>query len=147
MRAPSLRGFDGRPSFTHPTLGSGPGGIPMSAPGEEVSCHAAVIRGAEGTIGERNRSRLSRLEDRKPCVRMKFMKHIPQSMQEVPGDEDVRHPYSGQCNQGKAEYCSRFNPPGLLTSEIHGERKIKAGDHDQVHHVEDLFELRRQQGL
>jgi hypothetical protein len=27
--------------------------------------------------------------------------------------------------------CSRFNPPGLLTSEIHGERKIKAGDHGQ----------------
>jgi hypothetical protein len=26
----------------------------MSSPGEEVSCHAAVIRGAEGTIGERN---------------------------------------------------------------------------------------------
>jgi hypothetical protein len=32
---------------------------------------------------------------------------------------------------GKAEDCSRFNPPGLLTSEIHGERKIKAGDHGQ----------------
>jgi hypothetical protein len=40
----------------------------MSAPGEEVSCHAGVIRGAEGTIGERNRSRLSRREDRKSCV-------------------------------------------------------------------------------
>ena len=95
----------------------------MSAPGEEVSCHAEVIRGAEGTIGERNCSRLSRLEDRKSCVRMKLMNHIPQSMQEVPGDKGVRQPYSCQCNQGKAEDCSRFNPPSLLTSEIHGERK------------------------
>jgi hypothetical protein len=49
--------------------------------------------------------------------------------------------------KGKAEECGRFNPPGLLTSEIHGERKIKAGDHGQVHRVEDLFDLRRQQGL
>jgi hypothetical protein len=57
-------------------LGSSPSGIPMSAPGEEVSCHAEVIRGAEGTIGERNRSRLSRLEDRKSCVRMKLMNHL-----------------------------------------------------------------------
>jgi hypothetical protein len=48
----------------------------MSAPGEEVSRHAGVIRGAEDTIGERNRSRLSRLEDRKSCVRMKLMDHI-----------------------------------------------------------------------
>jgi hypothetical protein len=29
----------------------------MSAPGEEVSCHAGDIRGAEGTIRERNRGR------------------------------------------------------------------------------------------
>jgi hypothetical protein len=46
-----------------------------------------------------------------------------------------------------AALSSRFDPPGLLTSEIRGERKIKAGDHDQVHRVEDLFELWRQQGL
>jgi hypothetical protein len=85
----------------------------MSALGEEVSCHAGVIRGAEGTIGERNRSRLSRLEDGKSCVRMKLMNHIPQPVQEVPGDEGVRQPYSCQCNQGKAEDCSRFNSPGL----------------------------------
>jgi hypothetical protein len=119
----------------------------MSAPGEEVSCHAGVIRGTEGTIRERNRSRLPRLEDRNSCVRMQLMNHIPQSMQEVPGDEAVRHPYSYQCNDGKTEDCSRFNPPGLLTSEILGERKIKAGNQGQVHRVEDLFELRGQQGL
>src|SRR5436190_1022015 len=127
--------------------GSSPGGIPKSAPGEEVSCHTDVIRGAEGTVGERNRSRPSRLEDRKSCVRIELMNRIPQSMQEVPGDEGVGHPYSRQCNQGKEEDCSRFNPPGLLTSEIHGERQIKAGDHDQIHRVEDLLELRRQKGL